>query len=211
MPNTLFFDTETTGMLQWKLPAHDPSQPKIVQLAAILRNDDTKRELSSINLIVEPEDWEVSAGAAGVHGITTEFAREHGVAHSTSVEMFLELLDRAETVVAHNIRFDAAVMRTAFYIHAEHDAEKVAQYLSVLDQRRPRCTMLQATNIVKVLHNNPKHPADYKWPKLEECVRYFFNEKLDGAHDALVDVRACIRVYDQLCAMGAFDKAPVRS
>jgi len=42
-----------------------------------------------------------------------------------------------------------------------------------------------------------------KPPKLEECIRHFFNEELDGAHDAMVDVRACRRVYFHLQTMGA--------
>jgi len=37
-----------------------------------------------------------------------------------------------------------------------------------------------------------------KPPKLEECIRHFFGEELDGAHDAMVDVVACRRVFFHL-------------
>jgi DNA polymerase-3 subunit epsilon len=37
-----------------------------------------------------------------------------------------------------------------------------------------------------------------KPPKLSECIQFFFNEELVGAHDALVDVRACVRVFRHL-------------
>lgn len=37
-----------------------------------------------------------------------------------------------------------------------------------------------------------------KAPKLAECVKHFFGEDLAGAHDALVDVRACARVFFRL-------------
>ena len=40
-----------------------------------------------------------------------------------------------------------------------------------------------------------------KSPKLEECIEHFFGEKLSGAHDAMVDVGACKRVYFNLKAL----------
>lgn len=40
-----------------------------------------------------------------------------------------------------------------------------------------------------------------KPPKLEECIRHFFDEALEGAHDALVDVRACARVHRHLISL----------
>ena len=37
-----------------------------------------------------------------------------------------------------------------------------------------------------------------KSPKLSECVQHFFSEEMIGAHDAMVDVRACARVFFHL-------------
>ena len=37
-----------------------------------------------------------------------------------------------------------------------------------------------------------------KPPKLEECMKHFFGEEFPGAHDAMVDTRACARVYWRL-------------
>ena len=42
-----------------------------------------------------------------------------------------------------------------------------------------------------------------KPPKLEECIRHFFNEELGGAHDAMIDLDACRRVYIHLASVGA--------
>jgi DNA polymerase-3 subunit epsilon len=41
-----------------------------------------------------------------------------------------------------------------------------------------------------------------KSPKLSEAYRHFLGEDLIGAHDALVDVRACRRIYDHLKMIG---------
>jgi DNA polymerase-3 subunit epsilon len=46
-----------------------------------------------------------------------------------------------------------------------------------------------------------------KPPKLEECIRHFFNEDLEGAHDAMADVIACRRVYFHLAALKSAEAA----
>lgn len=40
-----------------------------------------------------------------------------------------------------------------------------------------------------------------KPPKLAECIQHFFGEALPGAHDALVDARACGRIYFHLLSL----------
>ena len=60
-----------------------------------------------------------------------------------------------------------------------------------LDDKKEYCTMLQSTNICKIVSNR----STYKWPKLEEAYMHFFGEELIGAHDALTDVMACKRIY----------------
>ena len=37
--------------------------------------------------------------------------------------------------------------------------------------------------------------SGYKSPNLAETVRHFFDEEIEGAHDALVDARASGRIY----------------
>jgi len=211
MTATLFFDTETTGMAEWKLPVIDPSQPKIVQLAAILRDDDTNKEMCALNVLVKPNGWRISPGAAAVHGITEEVANNFGIDHDRALDTFFDMMENADTIVAHNIRFDSLVVRHAMSVYATNQeregntrTEIYAGLVSEMDRKKERCTMLAAVPVVKILHPKPKHPADFKWPKLSECVQYFFGENLEGAHDALVDVRACIRVYDQLTRLDAF-------
>jgi len=51
----LAFDTETTGLPLFKEPSEHPDQPHIVQLAAVLVDLDTRRELASMDVIVKPE------------------------------------------------------------------------------------------------------------------------------------------------------------
>jgi len=197
MSATLFFDTETTGRVQkWDAPPSDPSHPMPVQLAAILRDDDSLKEISSLNVIIRPEGWVIEDGAAKVHGISQEYATKYGISLENATWAFMGMLNAADMVVAHNLRFDATVMRRAAH---------VADVPDIFGEKSPRCTMLASIPIVRILHKRPRHPTDFKYPKLDEAMMYFFNTGVgDDAHDALVDVRACIRVHDELQKMKAF-------
>lgn len=175
----LFFDTETTGKCNFKRGPSDPSQPRIVQLAALLC-DDAGREDNFLNVIIKPEGWSIPQEAAGIHGITTERALADGITMADALERFAELIAETDIVIAHNVDFDALVVSSEFI----RDGGRFS-----LPSKR-FCTMKATTHICKLpgMHG-------YKWPKLSEAYRHFFGVDLEGAHDALSDVRACARIY----------------
>ena len=186
----LFFVTETTGFLQPGSPLDHSSQPHVVQLAAQLC-DDTGAIHASFSLIVDP-GVPIPDRVAAIHGITNERAALYGVKPATALGMFAHLYDRAELLVAHNIKFDIGILDVA---HARH------RPTAGLMNKSTFCTMERATPVLK-LPPTPKMLAAGnnrpKVPKLEECIRHFFDEPLDGAHDAMVDVIACRRVFFRL-------------
>lgn len=191
----LFFDTETTGFFQDRLPVDDPSQPYVVQLAAQLC-EDSGEPLAGISLIVDP-CVEIPVQASNVHGITNEKAKQLGVTLEFAISAFQHLYARADLIVAHNIKFDKGVMEAAI----------ARQYQRVRPiTKKLFCTMETASPIIKLPPTDRMKAAGFdkpKPPKLEECIRHFFNEELDGAHDAMVDVAACRRVYMHLKTLGA--------
>ncbi len=192
----LFFDVETTGLPNQWLPANHETQPHLVQLACLLVDADG-REQSVVSLLVHPA-VPIPAEATRIHGITDALASRCGVDPFTAAAVFSFLLDAADTLVAHNIKFDAAVMRTAL--------ERAGLGAGSLLPERMACTMTAAAPIVNMPPTARMLAAGFrkpKPPKLSECVRYFFGEDLDGAHDALVDVRACARVHRHLQSLGA--------
>jgi DNA polymerase III subunit epsilon len=197
MPRTLFFDTETTGLTLDNLPYTDARQPMPVQLGMKL-DSETRVERTAANILIRPEGWKMSAKASEITGLTDEIATVYGTHLITAVELFLDLIDDCELVVAHNINFDVTVMRRAVFVYSELTGQS---YKDPFEDRSTICTMLSSMNIVKAL---PKRNGQYKWPKLSEAVKYFFNEELDGAHDALVDVRACARVHYELIDLGLY-------
>lgn len=196
----LFFDTETTGLFQDRLPVDDPSQPYIVQLAAQLC-EETGEPVAGFSFIVDPgigsPGISIPEAASKVHGITEEKAVQFGVSSESALSAFTHLYQRADVVCAHNIKFDKGVVEAAIARH----------YQKVLPLRKPLfCTMEAATPIV----NHP--PTERmramgmtkpKPPRLEECIRHFFGEALEGAHDAMIDVIACRRVYMHLKTLEA--------
>jgi DNA polymerase III subunit epsilon len=185
----LFFDTETTGLPNYKRPIADAAQPHIVQLAAILTENDG-RERASINLIVNP-GVAIPEIATKTHGITDEIAQRCGVPQKVAVLAFSKLMDRADTIIAHNTPFDLFIMRSAF-------ARSGVAFPTGLPWR---CTMEASKKIVNLPPTDKQRAAGFtgpKLPRLEECIKHFFNEQLDGAHDAMVDVRACARVHFHL-------------
>lgn len=182
----LFFDTETTD-LPSKFVGPLENEPHVVQLAAILV-DDAQREWASMNVIIKPDGWTVAESALKAHGITVAIAERVGIPIVSALSMFVNLAKRASTHVAHNKQFDDKLI--------DFEMQRIGRRWEAIPGSV--CTMIEATPIVNLpptaamIRANRNHP---KSPKLEECIQHFFGESLDGAHDALVDVRACARLY----------------
>jgi len=186
-----FFDTETTDLPKDFKPANDPCQPQLVQFAGILAENEND-VLASVNVLVQIPRGPVAPGAEKAHGISTEKANKFGVSPRLAMELFTELYCMADIVVAHNIKFDAFIVA----IHRAHYGQDLE-----LPDRETYCTMKKATEVLN-LPPTEKMVASgrlsAKPPRLEECIKFFFDEKLEGAHDALIDVKACMRVYYHL-------------
>jgi len=186
----MFFDTETTGFYQKGSAVDDPTQPYVVQLAAQLCEDEGD-VVSSFNFIVN-NDVDIPEQAAKIHGITTQKACEFGVGIEFAMAAFSHLYHRSDLIVAHNIAFDKQIMETAIARH----------YKATRPITKPMfCTMKAASPIINLPPTDRMIAAGInkpKAPKLEECIKHFFDEDLEGAHDAMVDVAACHRVYFHL-------------
>lgn len=191
----LCFDTETTGLPDWRNPSDAPHQPHLVQLAMILLDDDFT-ERAAVSLIVKPDGWVIPDEVAAIHGITTEMATRCGVSEKVATDLYVQMLyGTAAQAVAHNVDFDLRIMRIAMlragYDKEWQDARKPATY----------CTCKAATPILD-LPPTPKMLAagfnKAKTANLGECIQFFFGEKLEGAHEAMTDARACLRVFRHL-------------
>lgn len=186
----LFYDTETTGLPDRFAPLNSERQPRCVQLAALL-TDNEGNEQSCINLIVHPDGWTIPAEAASVHGITTEKAKAMGIREAVIAAAFYDLSRKADLVVAHNEKFDRQIVNIMFE-RLGRGWKLDTPAFDTMEAAAPIVNLPPTPRMISAGINKPKAP------KLEECMHHFFGEKLDGAHDALVDVRACARLYFQL-------------
>lgn len=187
----LVFDTETTGLPLFKEPSDHPDQPHVVDIACSLF-DETGLEVERFDAIINP-GVEIPEEVARLHGITTEIAREEGIAPDEAFDAFLSLVGRATTVVGHNVSFDLRMMRI---MGARVTGEKWENDLPSF------CTMKRTTNVCKILKREPRCHNDWKWPSLAEAVRHFFNEEHADAHRARPDCDASARIFFHLKEQG---------
>lgn len=173
------FDTETTGLPEWKRPSNDQCQPHLVELAALLYRP--SGELAdSFSAIIRPDGWLVTPEITAVHGITHEQAMDTGIAEADALEAFLALYAQAGVRVAHNLNFDDRILRIALIRHCGYEAADRYK-----DATERFCTANRSRATVGLK----------KVPTLGEAYQHFTGEELNEAHRALPDATACARIY----------------
>lgn len=192
MNNLLFTDTETTGFKKSGLIVD--GQARVVQSAMIM-TDQQGKILAQFSCLVKPDDWTISCGAQGCHGISQDDCEQHGLTQPYFMGMYLGLLEKCSTVIAHNKSFDEGMIdiEMAYYrkqlaITTESEARRKPWY----------CTMENSKEICKV-PPTPRMKAagrkGYKNPSLAEAYKHFTGKTLENAHDAMVDTKACMEIY----------------
>ena len=185
----LFFDTETSGLPgNHRAPLNDLANwPRLVQIAWLLTDVQGGRQ-QAVEAIIRPDGFTIPVDAARVHGITTERAMAEGQPLHQVLQQFLETLQQADTLVAHNIAFDEKVL----------GAELLRCGLpNPLPDYKRHCTMEASTALCQL-----PGPCGYKWPRLEELHRHLFGRGVDSAHNALADMEATARCFFELQRRG---------
>jgi DNA polymerase-3 subunit epsilon len=196
----LCFDTETTGLPLFKEPSEHPDQPHLVQLAAYLMEDGT--EMDACDVIVKPDGWAIPAELAALHGISTERALAEGIPNAEVVERFIRMAQEADMLSAFDFDFDRRILRIAM-VRAGMAKDQIDLWGA---QFKTFCVMRAATPLCKLPPTDAMMAAGrktFKTPKLAEAVECLLGEKLEGAHNALHDVRATVRLYYHLQGLPA--------
>lgn len=175
----LVLDTETTGLPDWRLPADAEGQPRLASWCFLFVDDDLEIEERRYEL-VRPDGWTMPDAAAAVNGLT----QERLIAEGHDVALALHLLNGAiaegRTLVAHNLQFDTKIMRGEFRRAGYDDAARCSGGI---------CTMralTQACGLPKPTGNG------LKFPRLAEACLVLLGRDLPGAHNALIDAKACL-------------------
>jgi DNA polymerase-3 subunit epsilon len=201
----LYFDTETTGLPSNKYPPNSEQQPHITQLGMLLEIDGV--DVIQLDALIKPDNWRIhpcsgtgiSKKSTELTGITQEMCEEGGIPIADALEMFMIATEQADAIVCHNVAFDTKIIGFEYTrLRPESGPREILLGLPRL------CTMKAATPICELPQKGRK--TTFKWPKLEEAMKFFYDEELVGAHSAIVDIRATRRLFHTLIEEGAFDQ-----
>jgi len=173
----IFFDTETSGIPNWKEPSGGEGQPHIVQLAAVVVDINSREITDSMDVIVEPKGWKIDQDTIDIHGITMDHALEVGVPEEEVLQTFLTMW-RGKKRVSFNTTFDNRIIRIATKRYTEEniiDEWKAGDY---------ECAMIKSRKIM-----------GGKNPKLSAAYKHFTGKDLENAHTAMADALACMSIY----------------
>jgi DNA polymerase-3 subunit epsilon len=189
----LIFDTETTGMVQFRKPPEDKTQPDLIQLGMLLVETTDWEPRARHSLLVTLADGvRIEPGAKEAHGISEEDCARYGVAPIVACSLFNQTCMQADIIVAHNLSFDVSIMKTALH--------RIGNKPHRLDGRQHVCTKETSTDVLKL-----PGKYGYKWPTLAEAYRHYTGKEIEGAHDALVDTEACLQVFRGLAQSGEIE------
>lgn len=201
----MFYDCETTGLPLFSLPSSHPDQPRIIQLAAALVDLDTQETIASMCQVIRPDGWTIPPKIEQLTGVTNERAEEYGIGIGVALFNFVQKFWRQSSIrIGHNEPFDARMMRIEFLrdnIYSKDVQVGPHEFIPFVDQFKSipsYCTMIESKTIVNLhptknmIGNGIKTP---KPPNLSQAYEFFTGKKLEGAHDAMNDVKACIAVY----------------
>lgn len=194
----LAIDTETSGIPVNHLPPSDPAQPRIVQFAAVLLDAD-RREMTAVKMLINP-GVSIPKEATRVHGIDDATAATFGVNERAAVGLFMRLCAVADVLIGHNLSFDIRMLQMAA-TRAKSSITLPSLIRCTCEASAPIVNLPPTQRMLDAGINRPKSP------KLEEAYRALLGREMDGAHDAMADVRACIEIYFELLGRGAWKEA----
>lgn len=172
----IFFDTETTGLPKnWKAPMTDlDNWPRIIELA--FQVYDTEHKLiHSYTTLIKPDGWVVPDGKFWIdNGFNQARNMEEGIPMADALNEFKEWHDQSEYMIAHNISYDYNVLGAEFIRYGVRCKKRLKQI----------CTKETTTYFCNIQGNYGKP----KWPTMGELHMKLFNEEMEDAHKADIDV-----------------------
>lgn len=184
MSNTLFIDTETTG-LPITRNYNDYYHPenkfyydnsRIIEIAYIIY-DENKNIVKQVEHIIKPDNFNINN--SHIHGITYEYALENGVDIKIAIDELYQDLSNVKTIVAHNINFDINIILSECYrLNNNIIIDKIFSI-------NKECTMDIGKKYMNQLRN----------PKLIILYKFLFNKPVEQIHRALSDTKICADCY----------------
>ena len=150
------------------------------------------------NHIIRPEGWEIPKDTVDVHGITTEYALEHGEPFAGVVDMFIQDCHDAGLICGHNIYFDTSIIKANILRELGWGYYDASDVEAALYKGRRIDTMRPTMKWVDARMSNGR----LKFPNLSELYSRCFPGETFPAHDALEDVKAVARCLPVIVELG---------
>lgn len=208
----LVFDTETTGKPEYGQPSESDIQPHIVQIGAEVYDLDGDEIVGALDVVIKPDGWEIPQDLVdNVHGISNEYAHEHGIPEKDAIQMLLDLRAKSDNYrVGHNVNFDDRIIRIGL--------KRFFDDLTAEDGNQPSdhwkagekfCTMYAVQKAIKFAYLptiNTIVPGVKKGkpPKLEEAYQLLFPNSggMKMAHNGREDARHTREIYVEIMKRG---------
>lgn len=178
----LIFDTETTGLFGDTLNPETPDYyPQIIQISWVFFGLG-EQNIQIKSFYINPSK-RINSGASAVYGLKKDFLKLHGTDPLQVFHEFLFDAQKADILIAHNIKFDFPILESELFR---------LDFGRPLKNKRLWCTMLAGK----------EYWGSKKYPKLIElaefcndighCINIPNKSKL---HDATVDVDLTLECF----------------
>lgn len=165
MKNIVIWDVETTGL--------SPKEDFIIQLSCMKVNPETKEILGEKSWYIKPaHKYSIDPRATEVHGLTKEFIEENGKTIKEIADEFLSFIDGCDFMTYNGNNFDIKFLYKDF--------EMFGYDLKLEDRKFFDAYAMECTY-------NPRN--------LGTVYKKYTGNELEGAHDAMNDVRATWEVW----------------
>lgn len=193
LQDILIFDVETCGLIPkgCKWDENYMEFPQIVSIAWIFGE---KKEYH----IIMPIGYEIPEESTKVHGITTEYANEHGEVFANVIDSFISDALNAQMICGHNIHFDTSIVKANILRYlgkSYYDANNVED---ALFKGKRIDTMTSTMKWVDARAINGR----LKFPNLTELYHRCFPKQEFDAHNAMADVKAVRECLPKLIELG---------
>lgn len=185
----LFHDTETTGLPDFRSPVGADFQPRVIQWAALLTDDEGEVLTQFCTLLRLPDGVKIDQKAFETHGISLERADRFGIASNSVLRLLERLAGMADAIVAHNIKFDDWMLEREKACNPDQVYSIPGKRLCTMEMATPICNLPPSERMKAAGMDKPKPPS------LAEAYRIICGKEIQNAHNAFADVMACKEIF----------------
>ncbi len=193
VPFYLVFDTETTGLFDFKQPADAEGQPRMASAAFIVA-DLHGTMLSASRHLIKPDGWEMPPEAEKINGLSTDILMRDGQPVSDVLDIYEKYALDGLTVCAFNAQFDTKVLRAEFRRAGRDD----------MFERTPNFCLMRGLHP----YGADGLPIMRGFIKLREACKWFGFAQ-DAEHDAMSDAVDALHILQRMIADDRVPEAKV--